>query len=97
MKDRNSKPSHSREDVIGVLRYYSASACGVRAPNSLLDVAAAMLEADSKGVNSTHTQRPRLTPEEIKELEHETDMKSSLGEWASYFARAIERKVRGEA
>lgn len=42
-------------------------------------------------------QRPRLTDEEIKAIEHETDMKSSLGDWGNYFARAIEKKVRGEA
>jgi len=42
-------------------------------------------------------QRPRLTDAEIKAIEHETDMKSSIGDWSNYFARAIEAKVRGEA
>ena len=42
-------------------------------------------------------QQPRLTDAEIKTIEHETDMKSSIGDWSNYFARAIEAKVRGEA
>ena len=42
-------------------------------------------------------QQPRLTDAEIKAIEHETDMKSSIGDWSNYFARAIEAKVRGEA
>lgn len=41
--------------------------------------------------------QPRLTDAEIKAIEHETDMKSSIGDWSNYFARAIEAKVRGEA
>jgi hypothetical protein len=41
-------------------------------------------------------QRPRLTDAEIKAIEHETDMKSSIGDWSNCFARAIEAKVRGE-
>lgn len=57
---------------------------------------------DGKGLTNAQLyaapqQRPRLTDAEIKAIEHETDMKSSIGDWSNYFARAIEAKVRGEA
>jgi len=63
-----------------------------------LFVSKTQITNDALGTDAApQPQRPRLTDEEIKAIEHETDMKSSIGDWSNYFARAIEAKVRGEA